>query len=236
MMRRGSRSRQNELFGYALISPVLLYLAVFMLVPFLWAFWISFTDKTIGANTSFIGLKNFIDLLSDGKFKKGRVNTLYYTGGARSRENAAGLPWPWSSTRDTGPNFMRSALHSWTIPTWFHLYLEMDISDVGGLFNFVLMRLGLVHQQVPWLYDKSLAMVSIIVANIWRGTPFIGISILAGLQAIPADYYEAAKIDGANYFKSFTAITLPQIREVRTSSPPSSPRSGPSTISRSCGC
>ncbi len=58
MMRRGSRSRQNELFGYALISPVLLYLAVFMLVPFLWAFWISFTDKTIGANTSFIGLKN----------------------------------------------------------------------------------------------------------------------------------------------------------------------------------
>jgi multiple sugar transport system permease protein len=76
------------------------------------------------------------------------------------------------------------------------------------------MRLGIVRQQVPWLYDKSLAMLSIIVANIWRGTPFIGISILAGLQAIPADYYEAAKIDGAGHFRSFTAITVPQIKEV----------------------
>ncbi len=217
MIQKSSRSRQNELFGYFLISPVFLYLVVFMLVPFLWAFWISFTNKTIGASTGFIGFKNFIDLLSDEIFRKSVVNTVYYTVGAVAGKLLLGLVMALVlNARIPARNFMRVLLFiPWTIPTlvsaltWKWMY-----SDVGGLFNFILMRLGVANQQIPWLYDKNLAMVSIIVANIWRGTPFIGISILAGLQSIPADYYEAAKIDGANYFKSFTSITLPQIKEV----------------------
>lgn len=212
-----SRERQNEIFGYFLISPVILYLAVFMLLPFIWATWTSLTDKAIGGNAAFIGLKNFKDLLADEVFRRAVANTVAYTVSAVAGKVLFGLVMALVlNSPIPGRDLMRVLLFiPWTIPTlvsaltWKWMY-----SDVGGLFNFVLMRLGVVHQQVPWLYDKDLAMVSIIVANIWRGTPFIGISILAGLQSIPADYYEAAKIDGANRFKSFTAITVPHIKEV----------------------
>ncbi len=216
-VQRWTRAQRTELFGYCLIAPVILYLLVFMLVPFIWAAWTSFTSKSIGSNADFVGLSNFIELVSDKIFRKSVFNTIYYTVAAVAGKFVLGMIIALVlNTKIPLKNVSRVLLFiPWTIPTlvsaltWKWMY-----SDVGGLFNFLLQQVGLVNQPVPWLYDSKLAMLSIIIANIWRGAPFIGISILAGLQAISGDYYEAAKIDGAGVIRCYFSITLPMIKEV----------------------
>ncbi len=217
MSKSLTRMQKNEIWAFSLISPVVIYLTIFMLIPFCWAVWTSLTNKTIGTQAAFVGLANFRELIQDPVFFKSLFNTLYYTVAAVAGKLIFGLvmalvlnaPIP-------AKNFNRVLLFvPWTIPTLVSaLTFKWMYSDVGGIFNHILMSAGIIHEQLPWLYDPALAMVSIIIANIWRGTPFIGISILAGLQTIPEDLYEAARIDGAGIIKRFTAITLPSIKEV----------------------
>jgi multiple sugar transport system permease protein len=103
----------------------------------------------------------------------------------------------------------------WTIPTLISVYTwQWMYSDVGGALNYILMSLGIIKQQVGWLAVPWLAMTAVIVVNVWRGVPFLGISILAGLQTIDGSLYEAAKIDGANMFKQFWYITIPSVKNV----------------------
>lgn len=216
-VQKWTRARRTEMFAYCLIAPVILYLLVFMLIPFIWAAWTSLTSKSIGSNADFVGFSNFIELVSDKIFTKSVFNTIYYTVAAVAGKLVLGMIIALVlNAKIPLKNISRVLLFvPWTIPTlvsaltWKWMY-----SDVGGLFNFLLQQLGLVNQPVPWLYDTKLAMISIIIANIWRGAPFIGISILAGLQAISTDYYEAAKIDGAGAIRCFFSITLPMIKEV----------------------
>ena len=87
-------------------------------------------------------------------------------------------------------------------------------SDTGGVANYLLTRMGLIDRNLIWLGNATLAMVAVLVANIWRGSPFFGISILARLQTIPKDYYEAAELDGAGVFQKFFYVTLPEIMDV----------------------
>lgn len=210
-MKSGSR------IPYLLVSPVVLYLLLVMLVPFLWAVWISFTDKMIGSDASFVGLKNYQSLLADDRFYWAVRNTLIFTAAAVAGKVVFGVIMGLVlNEKIIFRNFFRVLLFlPWTIPTlvsamsWKWIY-----SDVGGVLNYLLAKLGLISSPVGWLYDPQLAMMSIILVNVWRGIPFIGIAVLAGLQTIPPDLYEAAKIDGANAVRRFWHITLPSVKEV----------------------
>lgn len=212
-----SRDQKMHRFAYTLVAPAMLYLLVFMLFPLCWAIWTSMTNKAIGTNSGFIGLKNFASLLGDRVFFLALKNTVYYTVAAVAGKFVVGIVMALAlNSAIPARNVSRVLLLvPWTIPTlvsaltWKWMY-----SDTGGLFNYLLMSLGITQKATPWLYSASLAMPSIILANIWRGTPFIGISVLAGLQTIEADLYEAAHMDGAGPTRTFFAITMPMIKEV----------------------
>lgn len=212
-----SREQKKQGFAYILIAPVMIYLLVFMLFPLGWAVWTSMTNKAIGSQGDFVGMKNFSALLSDRVFFSSLRNTLVYTVAAVSGKVFFGVLMALTlHARIPSKNLSRVLmLVPWTIPTlvsaltWKWLY-----SDTGGFLNHVLMALGFADRAIPWLYSINYAMPSIIIANIWRGTPFIGISILAALQSIDADLFEAAQIDGAGPVRRFFAITLPLIKQV----------------------
>jgi len=212
-----SKARQDGLLAYLLMSPALLYLLVVMAVPFLWALYTSFTDKTIGAPAHFIGLQNYLSLLTDPGFWQAVRNTLLFTAGAVIAKVIFGMAMALVLNQNIRfRNFFRVLLFlPWTIPsivsvfTWQWLY-----SDVGGVLSDLLMRLHLIESPLPWLASPSLAMFSVILVNVWRGVPFVGIAVLAGLQSISHDQHEAAMIDGAGMLARFRHITLPGVREV----------------------
>lgn len=216
-LRNLTRNQKKQGFAYILIAPVMVYLMIFMLYPLCWAVYTSLTNKAVGSDGSFVGLKNFASLLSDRVFFIALKNTCYYTVAAVAGKFVVGVIMALTlNSRIPAKNFSRVLmLIPWTIPTlvsaltWKWMY-----SDTGGLFNYLLMSLGLARRVTPWLYSAKLAMPSIIVANIWRGSPFIGISVLAGLQTIEADLYEAAHIDGAGPVRTFFSITMPLIKDV----------------------
>ena len=115
-----------------------------------------------------------------------------------------------------GRNVVRALLLiPWTLPNIVAvLNWRWIFSSTGGVANYVLKALHIIDSDLVWFGSAGLAMFTIIVANVWRGTPFFGISILAKLQTIPKDYYEAAAIDGASMWQRFWYVTLPQIKDV----------------------
>jgi multiple sugar transport system permease protein len=203
--------------AFWLIAPTIGYLLLVMLAPFCWAMYLSLTNKMIGVSEKFIGLKNYWELFFDSLFLKALVNTIVFTVFAVIFKVFFGMIMALVLNEDIkARNFFRALLIlPWTIPTLISVYTwQWLFSDVGGALNYILMHLGIIEQQVGWLSTPWLAMISIIIVNVWRGTPFLGISILAGLQTVDTGLYEAAKIDGANMFEQFWHITLPSVKNI----------------------
>ncbi|MFI7129409.1 carbohydrate ABC transporter permease [Nonomuraea sp. NPDC050153] len=209
--------RTGGVLGYVFVSPMMFYLLLIMAVPLLWAVWVSLTDKRVGAPGEFVGLANYGDLLTDGLFWRTTWNTLVFTLGAVVLKVVFGLAMALVlNEKFRGRALFRVLLFlPWTVPTIVSVFAwQWMFSDVGGAFNAILRMVGLADAPVPWLTDPHLAMVSVILVNVWRGTPFIGIAILAGLAAVSQEQYEAARVDGATAFQRFFHITLPSVRNV----------------------
>jgi multiple sugar transport system permease protein len=209
--------QRSEKLAYLLLSPVIIYLLMIMVIPFLWAVYMSFTNKTVGNPAQFIGLKNYIDLVSDSLFWKAAFNTLFFTLAAVICKVVFGMIMALVLNEDIRfKNVFRVLLFlPWTIPTLVSVFTwKWMFSDIGGVFNYLLMTLGLLSAPIGWLATPGWAIFSVILVNVWRGIPFIGIALLAGLQTISSELYEAAKIDGANAWKRFIYITLPSIKPV----------------------
>lgn len=211
-----SLARSDMRLAYILLAPALIYLLCVMLLPFLWAIYISFTDKKIGAPETFIGLGNYIALLRDKRFLQSVQNTFVFTASAVFFKVVLGviMALVLNSAIKARSLFRALLILPWTIPTvvsalsWKWIYS----GGAGGVLNHILKLLGLIERDVIWLVDE--AMFSVVLMNVWRGAPFIAISVLAGLQTLPADLPEAASIDGANVLQRFVHITLPGIRSV----------------------
>lgn len=208
---------QNK-FAYTLLAPTLIFLALLMIYPLCWTVGMSFTDKRVGLDATFNGLANYITLLKDPIFLKTIVNTLIYTACAVVLKIVLGMVMALvlNSKRLRARSLMRSLLYlPWALPTLVSIYAwKWMFSDVGGAINFILQKLGFINQQIGWFSTVTLAMISVVIVNVWRGTPFLGISILSGLQTVNQDMYEAASIDGANAWRQFWSITLPQVKNV----------------------
>lgn len=199
------------------MSPVLLYLLAVMVVPFGWALYLSFTNKAVGVPAAFIGLGNYIELIQDSLFWKAVWNTLVFTLVAVIGKTVFGMIMALVlNEKIVFRNVFRVLLFlPWTIPTIVSVFTWQWIySDVGGVLNFLLLKARLISQPVGWLATPDLAMISVILVNVWRGIPFMGIAILAGLQTLSKEMYEAAMLDGAGAFKRFIYMTLPSVKEV----------------------
>jgi len=211
------KTNEDSKLAYVLLSPVLLYLLAVMVLPFGWAVYLSFTNKAVGTPATFIGLKNYIDLMKDSLFWKVAWNTLLFTVVAVIGKTVFGMVMALVlNEKIVCRNLFRVLLFlPWTIPTIVSVFTWQWIySDVGGVLNYILTKTGILDHQVGWLATPNLAMFSVILVNVWRGIPFMGIAILAGLQTISREMYEAAMLDGAGAIKRFVYMTLPSVKEV----------------------
>lgn len=210
-------SFEKKVFPYLLIAPVVIYLLVILVAPLLYGVYMSFTNKILGSESHFIGLGNYIDLLRDKEFVQCIGNTFKYTIVTVVLKVIIGVGIALLlNSKIKFVNIARGLiLIPWAVPnvvsviTWKWMY-----SDVGGVLNAIFRFLGLTRRGVGWLATPFMAFLSIVIVNVWRGAPFIGLSVLTGLQAVPSDIYESAKIDGANAWDRFIYITIPSISDV----------------------
>lgn len=215
--RAGSCAGRNTKFAYMVNAPLIIYMLCVLAVPMIWGISLSFTNKTIGGGADFIGLKNYITLLQDKEYLNSLLNTVKFTFFSIGGKLIFGVLMALAlNVKFRGRNIVRALLLiPWTLPNIVAvLNWRWIFSATGGIANHLLKSLHLIDQDLIWFGSAGLAMTAIIVANVWRGTPFFGISILGKLQTIPADYYEAAAMDGANIFQRFWYVTLPEIKDV----------------------
>ena len=206
---------REDVFGYLLLVPVLALLGTFVLYPFLYGVWLAFTDTTIVHVGTFTGLDNLDRLLNDSIFRQAASNSFIYTGVTTVFKLAFGLIFAaLLNIPFRGNRFVRAAaLLPWIIPTVLStLAWKWMFDGTFSVFNYMLAGVGV--KGPTWLGAWPWPMISIIIVNIWRGTPFFGVSFLAGMQTIPHELYEAARIDGASAWQRFARITLPLLRHV----------------------
>lgn len=215
--RPGDILEREASLGMLLMVPGALILIVFMGYPFFLGIWLSLSDEMIGVPGQFVGLSNFVYLLSDSIFLQTVRNTFIYAMVTVPFKAVFGLLLALVLNNQMPfRNFIRAfILMPWIVPTalsslgWFMIY-----DPVFSPFSWLLKNLGLIERNINFLGDPTFAIVSVMVANIWRGIPFFAVTILAGLQAVPAELHEAAAIDGAGPWERFKAVTMPVIRGI----------------------
>lgn len=207
-------NRQEKLTGWVMLIPALLILGLVFIYPIVRAFWLSWFTENLGTQLQpvFAGLSNYQRMLGDGRFWQSLSNTATFTVISVLLELLLGLGVALVLNKSFwGRGAVRTAaIIPWALPTAvMGLAWAWIFNDQYGVVNDLLLRLGLIDQGINWLGTPTLAMVALIVADVWKTTPFISIILLAGLQSISEDLYEAHCLDGASPWQSFTQITLP---------------------------
>lgn len=206
--------QRDRQIGWMLTIPALLLLIAVFAYPIGLAFWQSFITKNLGTELQpqFSGIQNYIRMAQDGRFWQSLWNSVIFTTLSIIIEFLLGLGIALVLNQAfRGRNIVRTiAILPWALPTaLIALAWTWIFNDQFGVVNDLLLRLRIIDSGINWLGNPTLAMVAVIIADVWKTTPFISILLLAGLQSIPDDLYEAHRIDGANAWQSFWQITLP---------------------------
>jgi multiple sugar transport system permease protein len=218
--RKFSGALENPTFlGLLFVAPAELLLLIFLAYPFILGIWLGFTDTIVGREGSWIGFENYASLLDDPSFWLTCFNTFLYTIVAVFFKAVLGIGLAVVLNRDFRAKGLIRAivLLPWIIPTALSAICFWWLFDAtfSGI-SWFLMRAGLIDSFINFLGDPWNARWSLIAANVWRGVPFFTIGLLAGLQTINPDLYEAAEIDGAGAWKKFRKITLPLLTPLLT--------------------
>ncbi|WP_430540872.1 carbohydrate ABC transporter permease [Roseofilum halophilum] len=208
--------RRDQKTGLILIAPALIILGLVFIYPIVRAFWLSLYTENLGTQLEavFSGFANYQRLWGDGRFWQSLGNTTIFTTVSIILEVALGMAIALILNQAFfGRGFVRTlTLIPWSLPTAvMGLAWAWIFNDQYGVVNDLLTRLGLIETSITWLGDPTRAMIAMIIADVWKTTPFIAIILLAGLQSISADLYEAHAMDGATPWQSFWQITLPLI-------------------------
>ena len=210
--------RKRERLAWLLILPSLLVVALVALYPLIETIRLSTTNTRLASarEPRFVGLDNFANLLQENLFRSSLWNTVVFTVVSVTLETLLGLAIALvihSNFRGRG-GVRTSMLVPWAIPTvvsasmWQWMY-----HDVFGVVNDLLVyRFHILDQKVAWLANPTTALPAIIAVDVWKTTPFMALLLLAGLQLIPGDVYEASTVDGANKVQQFFQITLPLLK------------------------
>ena len=215
MLQKLQNSR-NAL-GLLFMLPAAVLLVLFLTYPLILGIWLGFTDTKIGRTGVWVGLENYKFLLGDSVTQLALFNTLFYTSVASVLKFILGL-WLAILLNEQLPfkTFFRTViLLPYIVPTALSAIAFWWIYDAQfSVVSWMLMKAGLIDHYIDFLGDPWNARLSTITANVWRGVPFVAITLLAGLQTISPSLYEAAAIDGASGWQRFRFITLPLLTPI----------------------
>jgi multiple sugar transport system permease protein len=208
---------QEQTLAWLLVGPLVLLLLGLVAYPFGVAVMYALSDRTLAEPGRFVGLANVWNLWDNQIYRQTLWNTIVYTIGATVLKLGAGLALALILNEQLPlKRLIRSAvLLPWIVPTvlsamaWLWL-----LTPNFSVLNWILVHTGLSQRGLPWLTSPSLAMFSVILVNTWRGIPFFAITLLAGLQTIPTELYEASAIDGAGTWRRFRYVTLPLLQPI----------------------
>ncbi|MEH3092968.1 carbohydrate ABC transporter permease [Agrobacterium cavarae] len=216
--------------AWLFLAPTFLVLALVAGWPLVRTVWFSLTDASLTnlSGAQFVGLKNYISwitlssgrtvyrgLLADPVFWGAAWNTVKFTIVSVSLETVLGLIVALVLNAEfRGRGLVRAAiLIPWAIPTIVSARMwSWMLNDQFGILNDMMLSLGLISQKIAWTANPETAMTAVLIVDVWKTTPFMALLILAGLQMVPKDMYEAAKVDGIHPIKVFWRVTLPMIR------------------------
>jgi multiple sugar transport system permease protein len=210
------RSLIGRAQGFLFALPALLVLAIFIVYPMISTVLMSVTD----ANGTFTGLENYTSIATSSTTSRAFTNTIFYVGLSIIFQMVLGTGVGIVLNETfRGRALVRSLmLIPWVIPgivaamTWAWMF-NTDF----GIINYALKQLGIIAQPVGWLTNPSTVLPALTAVNIWKMFPFVAIMVLAGLQAIPVSLYEAARVDGANWWHEIRYITLPGLKTILSS-------------------
>ena len=218
LKRQTKLKRRIEPFVY--LSPTLLLLLVIMVIPVTLVIKYSFFDNVImNEFPKFVGFHNYLVVLQDPTFQIAVKNTIWFTLGSVIAHLVLGLGFSLllnspSIGMITKSIFRMIYILPWIFTVAIVAILWRMLLDPVGVLNYWLIKLGLIHTGVQWLSSPKTALLAVTVINIWAGYPFYMMSLLAGIQGISKDLYEAAKVDGASWVQTFFNITLPQLKPI----------------------
>ena len=200
-----------------LLVPTLVLLGMFIAYPFVRGILLSVTDSRVGVPGDFVGLANFYKIFNDGIFRTSVYNTFVYTGVTTVFKLSLGLWLAMLLNRNIRfKTFFRAIiLLPYIVPTALSAIAFWWIYDAQfSIISWMLVKVGLIDKYIDFLGEPWNARLSVIAANIWRGIPFVAITLLAGLQTISPSYYEASAIDGATRWQQFRHVTLPLLTPI----------------------
>jgi multiple sugar transport system permease protein len=211
------RRFQQTTLGILLALPLIAVLAGLLLFPVLHAVSMSLQDKQPGAPGVFVGLENYVELFTSDVAARMLVNTLVYAAASVGLKTVLGLLMAFVLNERI---FARNLVRGWLLLPWMApplvvaLMARWMFDQTGGVINYLLSAFHLVSIPPAWFASSATARIALIAANTWRGFPFFGVTLLAGLQSIPSDLYEAADVDGASLWHKIWHVTLPWLEPV----------------------
>jgi multiple sugar transport system permease protein len=218
---RGRRFRawREPLVGYGLVLPLVLYILVLVAYPFFLSIYFSLSNVTVaGGDTGFAGLRHYQDLVEDEVFRRAFVNSLSFVFLAEIGKAVLGIGLAFLLLRAMpGKKIMRGLLMlPWTLPISLSLLSWRWMFDPQfSTINWAIAQLHLMNPPYPdWRGDALWGYIGILIVNIWRGFPFSAIIVLAGLTSIPGEIYDAAKVDGAGFFRTWHYVITPMIAPI----------------------
>ena len=206
--------RRERWYGYLYLAPAAILIVLLIATPLAQAFWTSLF-RTRGLRSDFVGLENYVRLFTRSEFWDSLQVSLIFTVSCVTAHMVLGLGLALLLNQVV---FARTALRLGLLAPWIVapsigavIWVWM-LDPQFGVINYLLLSAGLLSTAQTWLADPDLALLSVIVVDIWRGTPFVMLLLLAGLQGIPRDQYEAADMDGATTLQKLRFVTLPNLR------------------------
>jgi multiple sugar transport system permease protein len=216
-LARPRRRPSAALLGVLGVAPALLLIAALILYPVAYALWLSLFDKhSFFPTERWVGLGNYREILGDAEFWDSLRRGLIYAGGTTALQLVLGVAAALVLHQAfRGRTLVRAlALFPYMLPTIVAVIVwRWLLNETYGLVDHLLVAWGLIRQPIVWL-GVDYVMISLIVMSVWQFTPFVVVSVLARLQIIPPELYEAARVDGASAWARFRHVTLPQLRAV----------------------
>ncbi len=213
--KKSKKFRFDKVESFILIAPSFLLLFILTIVPLVFSVGISLFDYSLlsASSATFVGLDNFVRAFNDTKFWDSVVVTIIQVVATVVGQMVCGMLVALLLSREFKGVKIARALYMIPMmitPVVSGIMWRMLFNTDLGMINYLLSLVGI--DKVDWLGNATTALVTIIITDIWMSTPFVAIILLAGIQAISKDYYEASRIDGANLIQQFAAITLPLVK------------------------
>lgn len=216
----GSMYKQKSaLTPYGFVAPAALTILLLVVYPIIYGIYISFFDTNLVNKWNFVGLRYYIKALADASFLNSLLKTMIFTAAVVGGHFLLGFIFASILNMDIKMRtlFRGILILPWLFPDVVIAYLfKWILNTQGGIINELLTGLGILPEPVGWLSTSATAFPCVILVSIWKGYPLVMVQVLAGIQTISSDMYEASDIDGANAWQKFIYITIPALKPILT--------------------